>query len=214
MRRLLLILLLSALPLSAFEPLPNPGPVIGPGTGAASWHPLFSALAAQGSVWSEFTESRWFYFRRVPTVLKGEMRFSPTRGLSLHYEKPEERTIIADDKGLAMRDARGRTYDAPSDPRAAGLTTALLPIMRFDLPALMEQFVVHGARAGAAWRLDFVCRDPVVAQALGTVIVAGDGTRVRELEFFHSQRERVEIQIGEVRTGVSFTPEELRRFFR
>jgi hypothetical protein len=214
MRRLLLILMLSALPLAAFEPLPEAGPVVLPGEGAAAWQPLFDALAAQGSVWSAVTESRWFLFRRIPTVLKGEMRFSPTRGLSLHYQEPEVRTIIADGRGLAMRDAGGRTYEGPSDPRATGLTTALLPIMRFDLRTLEQQFEVHGVRSGVAWRMDFVSRDPLVARALGTVIVSGENTSVRELEFRHSAKERVDIQIGEVKTGVNFTPDEERRFFR
>jgi len=214
MRRLLLILILAASPLAAFEPLPACGPVIAQGAGDAGWQPLFAALAAQGPVWSEFIEQRWFLFRRTPIVLKGELRFSPTRGLSLHYEDPEVRTIIADDRGLAVRDSRGSIHEVPNDPRAAGLSTALLPIMRFDLRALEGQFEVHGVRAGAAWRLDFVSRDPVVARALGTVIISGEGTNVRQLEFRHSAKERVNIQIGAVRTGVAFTPEEAQRFFR
>jgi len=213
-RRLFLILFWSALPLAGFEPLPESGPVIGPGGGEVAWQPLFTALAAQGSIWSTFTEQRWFFFRKIPTVLQGELRFSPARGLSLHYQKPEVRTIIADDKGLAMRDAQEGTHEVPSDPRAAGLTTALLPIMRFDLRALEQQYEVHATRHGLLWRLDFVSRDPALVRALGTVIVSGEDMSVRQLEFRHSPKERVEILIGEVRTGVNFTPEEERRFFR
>lgn len=214
MRRLFLILFLSALPLAGFEPLPAPGPIIVPGGGDAAWQPLFVTLAAQGAIWSTFTECRWFLFRKTPVILKGELRFSPTRGLSLHYQEPEVRTIIADEKGLAMRDAGGRTHEVPSDPRVTGPTAALLPIMRFDLRALEERFEVHAARSGPAWRLDFVSRDPVLVRALGTVIVSGEDLSVHQLEFRHSTKERVEIQIGEVRTGVNFTPEEERRFFR
>lgn len=214
MRRLLLILFWAAVPLAGFEPLPASGPVIAAGESEAAWQPLFAALAAQGSVWSAFTEHRWFPFRKTPVLLKGEMRFSPARGLSLEYREPEVRTIIADDKGLAMRDARGRTHEVPPDPRATGPTAALLPIMRFDLGALEQRFEVHGARNGGAWRLDFVPRDPGLARALGTVIVSGEDASVRQLEFRHSPKERVEIHIVEARTGVNFTPEEERRFFR
>ena len=214
MRRLLLILMLAALPAGGFEPLPAAGPVIGPDAGDAAWQPLFTALAAQGAVWSAFTERRWFPFRKNPVVLKGEMRFSPLHGLSLQYREPDARTIIADGKGLAMRDVGGRTHEVPSDPRTAGLTMALLPIMRFDLRELEQRFEVHGVRSGGAWRLDFVSRDPAVARTLGTVVVSGEDTNVCQLEFRHSKKERVEIQIGETRTGVGFTPEEERRFFR
>jgi hypothetical protein len=214
MRRLLVILMWAALPLAGFEPLPASGPIIAPGGSDTAWQPLFAALAAQGSIWSAFTEQRWFPIRRTPVILKGEMRFSPSRGLSLQYRDPEVRTIIADDKGLAVRDARGRTHKVPSDPRATGPASALLPIMRFDLRVLEQQFEMHGVRDGAAWRLDFVPLDPGLARALGTVIVSGEDTNVRQLEFRHSPKERVEIQITEVRTGVNFTPEEERRFFR
>jgi hypothetical protein len=214
MRRLLVVLLWAVLPLAGFEPLPASGPIIASAGSDTVWQPLFAALATQGSIWSAFTEQRWFPIRKKPVSLKGEMRFSPSRGLSLQYREPEVRTIIADDKGLAMRDARGRTREAPPDPRATGPSAALLPIMRFDLRALAERFEVHGARDGAAWRLDFVPRDPGLLLTLGTVIVSGENTSVRRLEFFHSPKERVEIQIGEVKTGVTFTPEEEQRFFR
>ena len=214
MRRLFLILMWAALPLAGFEPLPACGPVIVPGGSDAAWQPLFTALAAQGSIWSAFTEQRWFLFRKTPIILKGELRFSPVRGLSLQYREPETRTIIADDHGLAMRDARGRTHEVPSDPRAMGLTTALLPIMRFDLEALERTFALQGTRDGGAWRLEFVARDPGLARVLGTVVVSGEETTVRRLEFRHSPKERVEILIAGPRTGVTFTPEEERRYFR
>lgn len=214
MRRLLLILLWSVVALTAAEPPAAPGVEIVPGESDAAWRPLFAALASQGSIWSTFTESRWFPFRNKPVVLKGEMRFSTTRGLSLDYREPEVRTVIADNQGLAMRDARGRTRDAPRDPRATGLVTALLPIMRFDLEALERTFALQGTRDGGAWRLEFVARDPGLARVLGTVVVSGEETTVRRLEFRHSPKERVEILIAGPRTGVTFTPEEERRYFR
>ena len=63
-------------------------------------------------------------------------------------------------------------------------------------------------------RLEFVARDPGLVRILGTVVVSGEDTSVRLLEFRHSQKERVEIVIDSVRTGVIFTPEEAQRYFR
>jgi len=230
MRRLLVILLLSGLPPAGAEPPATPGKElpatpgtelpatpaaeIAPGESEAAWRPLFAALAAQGSIWANFTEFRWFPFRKKPVVLKGEMRFSPARGLSLAYREPEVRTVMADDKGLAMRDARGRTREMPPDPRATGSVTALLPIMRFDLKTLEQTFVLKGARDGSAWRLEFVSRDPGLGRVLGTVLVSGEDATVRRLEFRHSPKQRVEILIEGARTGVTFTADEERRFFR
>jgi Outer membrane lipoprotein carrier protein LolA-like len=214
MRRLFLVLLWPILPLVRAEPAAAPDAQIVPGETEAAWQPLFAALAAQGSIWSTFTENRWFPFRNRPVVLKGEMRFSPTRGLSLDYREPEERTVIADSQGLAMRDPQGRTREAPRDPRATGPVTALLPILRFDLVALERTFVLQGTRDGGAWRLEFVARDPGLARILGTIVVSGEDTTVRRLEFRRSPKERVEILIGGPRTGVTFTPDEERRYFR
>ena len=225
-RQLLVLGLWAIIPLAGAEPLAAPGAklpavpgaesltAIAPGESEAAWRPLFASLAAQGSIWANFTEYRWFPFRKTPVALKGEMRFSPSRGLSLNYREPEVRTVIADFKGLAMRDARGRTREMPPDPRVTGPVMALLPIMRFDLQALEQTFVLQGRRDGGAWVLEFVPRDPGLARVLGTVEVKGDNTTVRRLEFRHSPKERVEILIDGARAGVIFTPEEERRYFR
>lgn len=222
MRRLSLILVWPVLLLAGAEPPATPvaeppempGTEIKPGESDAAWRPLFVALAAQGSIWGDFTENRWFLFRKKPVVLKGEMRLSPTRGLSLCYREPEVRTVIADAKGLAVRDAQGRTREIPPDPRATGPVTALLPIMRFDLDGLERAFTLKGARDGGAWRLEFVPRDPVLARALGTILVWGEAARVQRMEFRHSPKQRVEILVERARYGASFTPEEEQRYFR
>jgi hypothetical protein len=214
MERLLLILLCVALPLRGAEPPGEPGPIIVPGESDAAWRPLFAALAAKGAVVSAFTERRWFPFREAPVVLKGEMRFSPARGLSLQYLEPEPRLVVADEKGLLLRDARGRTRAVPAGRSGVASVVAMLAVMRFDLTALARTFEVRAARAGGAWRLDFVPRAPEEARSLGRLVVTGEDEAVRRLEFRHSAKQRVEIVIGETRTGVAFGAEDERRFFR
>jgi hypothetical protein len=214
MKRLLWILLCAVLPLRGAEPPGAPRPLIVPGQNDAAWRPLFAALAGQGAVYATFTERRWFPFRRVPVVLKGEMRLSPARGLSLRYQEPEERLVIADDQGMLLRDARGRTRAVPADARAQASSAALLPVMRFDFAALARTFELHAARDGGAWRLDFVPRDPEQARLLGRIVVTGEDEAVRRLEFRHSAKQRVEILIGETHTGVAFSAGDEKRFFR
>ena len=215
MERLWLILLCAALPLRGAEPPAEPGPVITPGEGDAAWRALFVALAAKGAVVSAYTERRWFAFRHAPVVLKGEMRFLPARGLSLDYQEPEARMVIVDEKGLLLRDARGHTRGiAAGDPRAMASLAALLPVMRFDFATLERTFEVHAARTGAAWRLDFVPRAPEEQRTLGRLVVEGEEEAVRRLEFRRSARQYVEILLSETRTGVVFTSEEEKRYFR
>jgi hypothetical protein len=185
-----------------------------PGENDAAWQPLFAALAAKGTVCSAFTEQRWFPFHKTPVVLEGEMRFSPTRGLSLRYVKPDERLMVADARGLLLRDARGRSREVPADPHVPDINAALLPVLRFDRAELGRQFHLYAVRAGEEWRLDFVPRAVELARTLGRITVIGAGEAVRRLEFRRSATQRVEIIIGATQTGVTFTPDEEKRFFR
>jgi hypothetical protein len=214
MNRTLLVLLFAIAPGLRAELPTEPGPELILGENDAAWQPLFAALAAKGTVCSAFTEQRWFPFRKTPVVLEGEMRFSPTRGLSLRYVLPDERLMIADAKGLLLRDARGRSREVPADPRAPDVNAALLPVLRFDRAELAKTFHLFAVRSGEEWRLDFVPRSVELARTLGRITVIGVGDAVRRLEFRRSATQRVEILIGATQTSVTFTPEEERRFFR
>jgi hypothetical protein len=214
MNRLLLLLLFAVAPGLRAELPAEPGPELILGANDAAWQPLFAALAAKGTVVSAFTEHRWFPFRKVPVVLEGEMRFSPTRGLSLRYVKPEERLMVVDARGMLLRDARGRNREVPADPRAPDIDAALLPVLRFDRAELAKTFHLYAVRAGWEWRLDFVPRSVELASTLGRITVIGVNDAVCMLEFRRSATQRVEIIIGATQTGVTFTPDEERRFFR
>jgi len=192
----------------------EPGPMVELGTAGVDWQVLFEKLAAQGTVFSHFTENRWFPFKKIPVVLKGEMRMMPGRGMSLHYVQPDDRTMIVDEHGLLLRDDRGRSREVPPDPRSGNINAAILPVMRFDQRELTKVFLLHAARSGAAWRLDFEPRDPALARTIGRIIVWGEDASVKQLEFHRSNSQRVEIVIDDSRAGVAFSEVELKRFFR
>ncbi|HMD59905.1 MAG TPA: outer membrane lipoprotein carrier protein LolA [Opitutaceae bacterium] len=192
----------------------DPGALLSPGAGEAQWRPLVEALAAKGTVMAAFTERRFFPFRRAPMLLRGVLRISPERGLSLQYTDPDESILIADSVGLLLKDREGHLRDLPSGPRGTGAMAALLPIMRFDLQALYPRFLIRACRSGAEWRFDFTPRDQETARSLGAISVRGSDSDVRRLEFRRSSSQRVEIEVGETRTGVAFSPAELKQFFR
>lgn len=206
-----MMLVLLARPLPAAEPPASPGPEIVRGENDAGWEPLFQALAAQGAVRANLTEHRWFSVRREPTVLTAEMRLDPERGLSLHYS---ERTIIMDERGVLVRDARGRSRPVKRDDRAPATNALLLPVLRFDRPALEKNFTLHGARTGDAWRLDFVPRENAGPEGVGGIVVHGTDTVITHLELRPKAGLRIAITIEDARTGVTFSAEETKRFFR
>ncbi len=184
------------------------------GGGDPRFHDLFQVLAGQGSVRSSFTENRWFPFRRVPVVLHGEMRFSRDWGLSLHYARPEERTLVADRQGLVLRDGAGRSRTIRPDESTPDIGGTLVPILRFDEADLYQRFRVFGAWAGESWRLEFLPRSAAVARWVGKISVEGRGRTVLRIEFRRSANQRIEIEIDSTATGVVFGPAERQRFFR
>jgi hypothetical protein len=178
------------------------------------WAPLLNALAAKGPVQASFTERRFFPFRHDPTILSGVLRVSHERGLSLQYIEPAASVLIADSSGILLRDETGHDRAMPADSRQAGAIASLLPIMRFDLPALFPRFDIRAQRMGPDWRFEFSSKDPVAAEALGLITVVGTGDDVRHLQFKRSERQRIEIDVEGTRAGTAFTAEELRQFFR
>ena len=208
-RSLLAVLALSSAALGATDS----GDELAPGS-IGAWAPLVGALAAKGPIRADFVERRYFPFRREPTSLKGILRISPQHGLSLQYTEPESSVLIADEGGLILRDREGHSREMPSVSRESGAITALLPIMRFDLPALFPRFIIHALRTGGAWKFEFTPRDREAAGSLGSIAVSGSGTEVSHLEFRRSASQRVEIDVSGTATGLVFTPAELARFFR
>jgi hypothetical protein len=200
--------------LCAARGAPDAGTLLTAETGEGEWRPLVESLAGKGAVRAEFTERRFFPFRREAMILGGVLRISPERGLSLEYTSPERSVLIADAAGLLLRDAGGRTREVPSGSRSLAAIESLLPIMRFDLAALYPSFVIRATRSGPEWTFDFKPRDPEAAASLGSITVAGEGTDVRRLEFRRSATQRVEITVGRTEAGAAFTPAEIKEFFR
>ncbi|HEY4301769.1 MAG TPA: glycosyltransferase [Candidatus Didemnitutus sp.] len=192
------------------DALINPAHRITPG--AAGWSVLADRIAHAADLEAPFTEQRFFPFKRDPVELHGEVRVSPTRGLSLHYRVPDERIVILDGKGVVIR-ATGDTAP-PEDPRAGAVNQALLHILQFDFAALARDFDLYGDMSDQGWSLDLVPRTSAQRHAFSRISVSGRDVVVHHIELFHSAHQRIEIEIGEPRPATPFTPDEVRRFFR
>lgn len=211
---MLLLLLGLGLPPAGAAELQQAGPEIDNLRGLVEWAPLLTRLASQGAITSTFSEQRWFPFKKTPAKLQGEMRYSPELGLSLRYTQPDERMMILDEKGLLMRDGKGRQKSAPSDPKNPDLAHSLLSILRFDEETLRRDFSIHGARDGGDWRLDLIPRDKEQLKRIGVVTVWGAGDLVRRMEFRRAANQRIEVSIQSSTTVAGFSEAERRRFFR
>jgi len=179
---------------------------------APAWRDLIESFAHHPDTTADFTERRRFPFRKQPVVLTGEVRVSVTRGLSLRYVTPDDRTVVLDAKGVLIRTPSGETAP-PSDPHAAA-DTALRHILEFDLPTLDHDFEIYGERVGPTWSLAFVPRTAALRHNVGRITVGGEGANVRRIEIRRTATQSIEIAIGPPRPPAPFTAEEIRRFFR
>ena len=211
---LILLALASGAPVAASPVVLSPDTVLADPAGDPAWRALFDRLSPEKNRVASFEERRTFPFRKTPVVLSGEIRLSPDHGLSLTYLGDKPHTVVVDRQGVLLRDARGRTRAAPADSRADTATSALFDILRFELPALARDFVIHGLRDGDAWALGFVPRDSSVVELLGSIVVHGEGARLDRIAMIKSDTQRIDIAIGETRADVVFSPEDLRRYFR
>jgi outer membrane lipoprotein-sorting protein len=199
---------------TAPENLISPAHAIDPAHVPAPWNDILTQLQKKGNVESSFTESRTVPFKNTPVVFTGEVRISADHGMSLHYSTPEDRTMIIDEHGILLRNASGHSRQGPSDPRAAAATTALLDVMRFNFAGLAQHFDTYAAGDAKLWFFGFEPKDDEIGHALSRIIVTGSNDQVQRIVIRKSARSNIEITIGEAKTNVTFTPEELKRYFR
>lgn len=213
---IVLFVLLAVIPYLRADPpsLLGPATLIADPAHDPAWKDLFVRLAPAKNRLCSFTERRYFPFRKAPIVLTGEVRIDPARGLSLHYLTPEPRIVVVDRRGLLLRDSQGREQAVPADVHALAAVTALVDVLRFDLPRLQKNFSVHGWREAGLWTLALVPRDPLLASSLSSVMISGEDVKLGKIELIESAAQRVEILIGETKEGVTFSPVELARYFR
>ena len=114
--------------------------------------------------------------------------------------------MIADAAGLLLREPDGRTREVPCRLAAVRRHRRAPAHHEFDLAALYPRFEIRARRSDADWTFEFIPRDPDVARSLGEIFVGGTGSDVHHLEFRRTATQRVEISVGDTRSGVPFTP--------
>ncbi len=208
---LALLLCAPLVPAAAPDPLVSPEHRLS--SAAPAWADLVEAFAHQPDTTADFTERRQFPFKQDPVELRGEVRVSAARGLSLHYTSPDERTVILDEQGMLIR-ARAGEKVPPADPRATAANEALRHILRFEFTALEKDFELYGRRDGPDWTLALVPRTDTLRRSLGRITVSGEAVAIRRIELRRSAKQVIEILLAPPRPPGAFSAEELKTYFR
>ncbi len=196
---------------AAPDPLVNPEHQLVPA--APEWSGLIEIFAHKPDTLADFTERRYFPFKKDGVELKGEVRVSTAHGLSLHYTTPEERIVILDEKGILLRAAAGEK-SPPADPRATAANEALLHILRFDFGALEKDFELYGQRDCEGWIIALVARTDALRRSVGRITVSGDNAAISRIEIRRSAKQAIIITMEPPKPTAPFTVEELKSYFR
>lgn len=118
------------------------------------WQSLFTALASHPRIESDFTELRYFPFRRFPRQLEGRMVFDHGRGMALEYLSPSRYTVFVQPQG-GIRIVRGADTDEVPQNAASATMLRLMPqLMVFSPKALADTFNARGQmQEGGNWQL-------------------------------------------------------------
>ena len=207
LRRLILFSALAALPLlasAAGEPYATELP---PAARAR-----LETLARPRTLVGAFTESRYTPLKKKPVVVSGIVRIDRNRGLSLAYDQPRAPIVILDEKGLLLRHSDGREQVAP--PEAADDLRLLHALFVFDLATLEKSYALAATEsADGAWTLVFT-RRPEATATYRELTLAGDASRLTRIVLAKTPNLHTDIDLKPPQLDLSFTPEDLARYFR
>ena len=208
--RLLSVLLLALAALPAFTGFAAAEPYAAELTPAA--RARLDALARPQTLVGAFTESRFTPLKKKPVVVSGIVRIDRARGLSLAYEQSGSPVVILDEKGLLLRRAGGHEQAAP--PEAADDLRLLHALFVFDLATLEKSYALAASESSEeTWTLVFT-RRPDVAATYRELTLAGDASRLTRIVLAKTPNLHTDIALDPPQLDVTFTAEDLARYFR
>jgi len=208
--RILPVLLLALAALAALPDRASAEPYASELTPAA--RARLENLARPRIVVAEFTESRHTPLKKKPVVVSGIVRIDRSRGLSLAYDQAGSPVVILDEKGLLLRRADGREQPAP--PEAADDLRLLHALFVFDLATLEKSYALAATEsADGAWTLSFT-RRPDVAATYRELTLAGDAAHLTRIVLAKTPNLHTDIDLKPPQLDVTFSSEDLARYFR
>lgn len=171
-----------------------------------------NALAQPLALVADFTESRQTRLKKKPLIVSGVVRIHRDRGLSLDYDQARSPIVILDSGGLLLRHPDGREQHAP--PEAEHDLRLLHALFCFDLVTLEKTYSLSAAETpDASWNLVFTRRPESEATYLELSLIGHAGS-IATIVLRKAPSQSTTITLSPPNLDVTFTPEELARYFR
>lgn len=146
---------------------------------------LMAALAAVRERRDTFTEEKTLPGLDLPLPSGGTLGWTAPDRLERRTAWPiEERISVAGGRISYELPGRGvrRDFTVEERPELGALLEAVRGTLAGDLPALRRYYEVSFAAEGEGWRLRLIPLSPRVRALVDRVVVAGQGTAIREVD--------------------------------
>lgn len=164
------------------------------------WQAIFDDLAKHPRIEADFSERRFFAFRRSPRRLEGQMIYNSKRGFALSYSAPRYTVFVQPGLGIHVVRAEGEADEVPQGAASATALRIMPHLMRFAPQELAKDFSASGEiDTDGSWRL--LLRPTVIASLPGMqeIRMEGAGGQLSKLVLVRAANERSEIDIRSVR---------------
>lgn len=166
---------------------------------AADWGlaQLMQALADNPGGRVNFVETRHLAILDQPLESSGELVYRAPARLERHTEKPVRESMVLDGDSLTLtREQRTHTLRLRDYPEAAALIDSIRATLAGDLAALQRTYAVSLAGSEQAWTLSLLPADPLVAQVVLRISIAGSRAEVRQVDILQADGDRSSMRIG------------------
>ena len=175
---------------------------------------LMTLFAGSGAVRAEFKEIREIEILARPLESGGMLYFAPPDHLARHTTWPGRSSMVVRGQRVELRDETGfRTLELASSEVARALVDNVMLLMRGDLAALQQRYVVAYRSEGASWVLDLEPRSRATRALLARIRVGGRGAFLESMETHESSGDVSRTLFSNVDIGLSFEAEERERIF-
>lgn len=153
---------------------------------------IMRALAAQPGGTARFTESRTSALLREPIRAEGTLSHGASGRLEKHTTSPREERLVVEGGTVTLeRGDRGRyTLRLADQPGVQALIEGLRGTLAGDLGALQRHYRVELQGGFEAWQLHLLPRDPLMAELVTDVRIAGARGDVRQVEIREASGDR------------------------
>jgi len=171
-------------------------------------------FSKSGTVRARFEEIRRISLLTDPIESEGIVYFSPPDRLARYTTRPGNMRIVIRGNRVVFEDETGmRMMDLGSSDIAQGLIDNLMVLLRGDLTALRERYMIAFDLAGEVWQLDLEPRSEVIGAIVEKVRFSGTGWLLQSMETHEANGDTSLVAFSDVETRLTLSEAERERIF-